>query len=229
VSTLRLSRSLLGLAVALLATGCASETFTRSGFLPDYSRLTVEDAPAGGKRMVYVSPDFTPARYHALILEPVVFFPEPKPTELVSAETLAQIRGYMDTALRAQLSPKVALVDQPGPGVARWRLAFTAVGSETDEMEPYQFIPIALVITGAMALAEGGLPQEPRVGLEVQITDSQSSAPLLLLVRGGTGEKLKTEKVEGRRPVDLDSLKELFDEWAKATAEQANHYIAPKR
>jgi hypothetical protein len=224
----RTTRVLLGLPLALLAAGCSSETFSQSGYLPDYSMLKVEDAPAGGDRMFWVSPDFTPANYKALILDPMVFYPEPKPGPQVSAETLDSIRNYMDSTMREALGSSVQLTSTPGPGVARLGLAITAVGTETDDMEVYQFIPIALVITGAMALAEGGLPQEPKIAVELQVVDSSTRKPLLYLVRAGTGEHLDTAKVEGIRPVALDALKELFDHWTEVAAKEVQKYIAPR-
>lgn len=219
-------RALLCTALSLVASACSSdEVFTRSGFLPDYAVLKRESAPAGGDRMVYVSPDFVPERYGALILEPVVFYPEPRPTSEVSAQTMKDLRDYVDTTLRHHLISKVQLTDTPGPGVARWQMALTAVSSEKDGLAPYQYIPVALIVTGAMALAEGGLPQQPKIAFELKVTDSQSSKPLLLLVRGGTGEDLQTPKVGEKRPVSVDALRELIDHWAETAADSVHAYI----
>lgn len=216
----------LCLALSLLVVGCSSEKFSESGFLPSYKNLKVEDAPTGGKRMIWVNPDFKPANYHAAMLDPVVFYPEPKPTPQVSTQTLDEIKNYMDTTLRSSLESAVVVTNTPGPGVAHMSIAITAVAPESESLAFYQYIPIALAITGAMALAEGGLPQEPKIAVEVQIVDSVSKKPLLLMVRGGTGEKLKGARVDGDRPVAFDALKKLFDGWAKGTAEQATKYIS---
>src|SRR3546814_1853012 len=66
----------------------------------------------------YVNPAFTPARYNAIKLDPVVYYPEPRPTEGISMETLTQIRNALDQSLRKKLGQKIRLVDQAGPGVA---------------------------------------------------------------------------------------------------------------
>src|SRR3546814_14473926 len=107
------------LSAVTLGTGLATSSIpTESGFLPDYSRLQQEAGPGGGRRLAYVNPAFTPARYNAIKLDPVVYYPEPRPTEGISMETLTQIRNALDQSLRKKLGQKIRLVDQAGPGVA---------------------------------------------------------------------------------------------------------------
>lgn len=87
-----LQRAWLGIAVALLVSGCASAPpENNSGFLSDYSKLTKQETMAGGKAMAYVSPELTPAHYNALILDPVKYYPEPQATEQVSMQTMNDI------------------------------------------------------------------------------------------------------------------------------------------
>jgi hypothetical protein len=115
----------LGLYVALMASGCAStrDTTAHSGFLNDYSKLHQEPAPGGGNRLVYVNPAFTPQSYNAVMLDPIQFYPEPQPTEKVSADTLQQIRSYADMSLRQKVGQRIRLVNEPGPGVAHGAVA----------------------------------------------------------------------------------------------------------
>jgi hypothetical protein len=222
------ARRVLVLALASLLAGCAGEDeFKRTSFLPDYSRLRMEPAPTGGKRMVWVSPDFRPDYYQALIVEPAVFFPDPEPSIQVPAETLTAIRDALDASLRRSLSQRVRLTDTPGPGVARWRLALTTANREDDEEADEDFIPIALVMTSTMAATEGGVPKEPRIALELQVTDSLTQVPLLLMVRGGSDRALRKADIETRQPLTAESLQPLFDLWAESAAQQAALYIRP--
>src|SRR6201991_3578879 len=76
-------------AAAFVVGGCAStQPPKESGFLKDYSNLTKQDAPGGGSRLVYKSPAFTPGKYTAVMLDPMVYYPEPQPTEQVSSKAL---------------------------------------------------------------------------------------------------------------------------------------------
>lgn len=222
-----IQRACLGFAVALLVAGCASTPVHHSGFLSDYSKLKEQEAIAGGKAMVFLSPDFTPQRYNALIIEPVQFYPEPQPSAGVSMETLNQIQNYTTQTLRQKFGQKVRLVDSPGPGVVRWRIAFTAVGDEKRELKPYQYVPVALIVTGAKAAAQGGLPHDATIALENEAVDSVTKQPLYMAVRGGTGERVK-EDAEGKFQVSLESLKPLIDNWTDHAAKDINKFIRAK-
>ncbi|ANN67015.1 hypothetical protein BAU08_12760 [Bordetella bronchialis] len=217
----------IGIGVVVIAlAGCTTPPPKESGFLGnEYSKMHKMDAPGGGTRLSYLNPRFTPANYKAVLLEPVVYYPEPQPTENVSMETLNQLRTYIDTSLRQKLGSQVRLVDRPGPGVARIRIALTAVGSENEPLAPYQYIPIALVVTGAKAAIEGGRPQEATVAIETSVTDSVTNEVLYAAVRGGTGEEIK-KSTEAQGGVRLDSLKPLIDTWTTGASQEIVKYVA---
>lgn len=225
MKTAFLRKFVLSVTAVLVIAGCASSPPPReSGFLGDYSRLKKQDAPGGGTRLAYLNPDFTPAKYDAAWIDPVVFYPEPKPSENVSAATLDQIRNYMTQEIKTQLASKVRLVDHAGPGVAHIRVAITAVGAETQALAPYQYIPIGLVITGAKAAIEGGMPQDASLAIETQVTDSETGQLLFAAVRGGTGEKIRSAS-QGQAQVQLQNLKPLVDNWVKGAANEVGRYI----
>ena len=223
----------LGLSAVLLAAGCSStpKNEAESGYLPDYSKLTKQECvgagKAGGECFSHRSPRLTPENYNALLLERLDFFPDPKPTAEVSQETLDRIRNYMDGTMRKKLGERLRLVNTPGPGVVRVRWAITAVGSESESLAVYQYIPAGLAITGAKAAVEGGLPRDTRIALEIEMTDSVTKEPLWLGMRVGTGERLKSYR-ESERKVDPDALKKLFDTWADGAAAQLTDYIKAK-
>jgi len=73
--------AILAAAAALaLAAGCATKSTAPkySGWLKDYSGLTEQTDSLGNKVEHFVSPDLTAAKYSAVIIEPVVFYPEPQ-------------------------------------------------------------------------------------------------------------------------------------------------------
>lgn len=223
-------RTGVALATILLAAGCASvpDKSAGSGFLPDYSKLQEQDVPGGkGKRLAYVNPVFTPQRYNALILEPLQYYPEPKPNEYVNTQILDQIRDYANQSLRQKVGEKMRLVDQPGPGVARLRVAITAAGADTEALKAYQYIPIGLAITGAMAAVEGGRPKQATIAIEAEADDSLTKEVLFMVMRGGEGERVKSEK-DGQHKVTLDELKPLIDDWTAGAAQQLTTYIKAK-
>lgn len=224
----RLGNIFLSLGASALIAGCATSPAPKqSGFLPDYSRLQQETVPGGGNRQAYANPDFTPARYHAIKLDPILYYPEPQPSADVSLETLTQIRKALDQSLRQKLATKVDMVDSAGAGVAQVRIAITAVGAETRGLKPYQFVPIALALTGAKAIAQGGLPRDATIAVESHVTDSVSGELLYAAVRGGTGERV-VDASQGRSGVQLASLQAMIDEWTTAVANAVQQYVKGK-
>jgi hypothetical protein len=217
----------IGMAATFLGGCAANKPPKESGFLGDYSKLHEEKTPGGGSRLVYVNPAFVPAKYKAVWLDTIMFYPEPQATDQVSSETLAQIRSYFDTSLRQKLGRSVKLVDRPGPGVAHVKVAITAVGTETQALRAYQYIPVALVITGAKALAEGGSPQDASIAIETSVTDSETQALLYAAVRGGTGERVRAAS-QGQGGVQPEALRPLIDTWTSGAAAGITRYVAPR-
>lgn len=216
---------LLGFSAAILAVGCsASSPPSESGFLSDYSDLRETSAPGGGTRLVYWNSAFTPARYTAVWLDPVVFYPQPQPSENVSLETLEQIRNSVNETLRRKVGEQVKLVDRAGSGVARIRVAITAVGTEAQSLQAYQYIPIALVMTEARAEMQGGMPRDVTIAIEAKVTDSRSGELLYASVRGGTGERV-ANATQGSGGVQLSTLQPLIDEWTSGAANEIGKYV----
>lgn len=193
----------------------------QSGFLQDYSELQKTKDTAGNPLYRYVSPRLDAGIYKKIIVEPIQYFPEPQPTEDVNAKTLDDIKSYIDQQLKAEIGKRMQIVDEPGEGVMRFRTAITAVGKEAKDLKPYQFVPVALVLTGAKAAA-GQHPYEAKLFVEAEITDSVSGERLGLAVRSGTGERVA--KIQEGYDINLDALKPLLDQWIKAFVD----YIANK-
>jgi hypothetical protein len=157
-----------------------------SGFISDYSGVEKVKGPLGEDIHRMVSPRLTPDNYHALIVEKVQFYPEPKPTEKVSQETLNEIVDYINDQLKVSLANKVELTDQPGPGVARLRLAVTGVGAKVEGLKPYQFIPVALVLTTVKRAALGA-PEDAKLYLEAEVSNSVSGERTVVAVTNPSG------------------------------------------
>ena len=229
---------LLAIAAATaLVVGCSSAPTKKdySGYLGDYSDLKEAKTAGGVEVMRYVSPKLTPANYHAVIVQKVQFYPKPEPTDQLSQQTIDEIGNYLNTSVREKIAEKVQVVDTPGPGVANIRWAITGVAPDKMGLKPYQFVPIALVVTLA-SRGIGGTPEEAKIVVEAEATDSVSKEILLKVVRAGTGEELKKTPVENPqegdkkeiRVVTVDSVKPLIDKWAQGVADNVTQFVKPK-
>lgn len=217
--------ALLGVVVGGCATGGDVKEIEGSGFLRDYSSLRdIQDAQGRASR-AWVSPKLTPANYDALLVDPLAFYPEPRPSEQVSAETLQQILAYSNDALKRSLSERFKLVDRAGPRVLRVRVAFTGVAAREEGLKPYQYVPMAFVATMATRAATGA-PQRAFIVVESEGTDSVTGELLGQRVRVGTGERLA--KVAGQHVITLDTVKPLLDELAAGVFPELAKYVKAK-
>jgi len=217
---------LLGAGLALGVTAGAVADDQDSGFLPDYSRLQ-EGQDAQGKTIrVWANPKFTPANYKAIILDPIRYYPEPKPNDSVSAGTLNDVLAYANSALKKSLSSGFKIVNSPGPGVARIRIAITGVGKSKEGLKPYQLIPIAFIFTAAKRAAEGA-PYQGFVLVEAEATDSVTGELLGMRTRAGTGENMPQMK-EGTQ-LTLQNLKPLIDQLTQNAFPNMAQYVQPMK
>ena len=196
------SMSALLAAVSFTPVSYAQEE--NSGFLSDYAALGEEKDAAGATVMRYMNPKFKPGAYQKVLLDPAQYYPTPKPTEQVGAQTLAEIRNHLDKGLRSKLGAKVTLVTEPGPGVLRVRPAITAAGVKAVGLKAYQVIPIAFVISSVK-----GRGQEATIQVEVELTDSMSGERMGAVVRKGIGAKLADDKAK----LTLGNVQPLLDQW----------------
>jgi hypothetical protein len=214
---------------AILGAGAAANAIAQegdSGYLRDYSRLKEAKDTAGKTIRGWVSPKFTPANYNAILVDPLVFYPEPRPSERVTAEALQQMLAYANDLLKQTLGTRFKVVDGAGPGVARLRVAFTSVAAKGEGLKPYQLVPIAFVATMAKRAAAGGAPQRAAIVAEVEATDSVTGELLGMRVRVGTGERLA--KFGEKDPVTLATVKPLLDEMAGQAFPELQKYVMPK-
>lgn len=201
--------------VALLSvTGGMAAAETNSGFLPDYSRLETLQNAKGQEWKAWVDPQYQKGSYRQVLVEKPVFYPEPKASAQVSSRALADIQEYMDANLRTVALKDVPQAAEPGPGVMRIRLAITAVSTSNSGLKPWQVVPAALVVQGAMA-ATGNRKMEAELRVEGIASDSVTGAPIAMFSRKGTGFQLKN----AREQLTLDTVKPRLDEWAASTAE----------
>jgi len=197
-------RLIVIVAICGAVAACATSGGERSGFLGDYSKLAPEKDAMGEPVLRYVSPKLAPGAYTKVLIDPVQFHPAPQPSESVDESTLTAIRNYIDKGLRDGMSAKIPLASGPGPGVIRIRPAITAVASETTDLKPYQYIPIAFIVTSAV-----GRSKQAAIQMEIEAIDSVTSERLGAAVRQGAGAKLESNE----QKLTLEHVRPLLDKW----------------
>ena len=204
---------ILGGAVAatLLLAGCTSKTVSQaqySGFLPSYEGLTTVETTSGQKALRWVAPGFNVANYDKLIYQPVRFHPTPHITDRISQQTYNDLLNYTNTRLSQAFSERFQLVGfSSGPRTLEFRGAITGISAETEGLKPYEIIPVALVVAGAMA-ATGERDQNSELFLEGEFIDTSTGKPVMRVVRKGLGMTLSNN----RQAVTFADLKPVIDE-----------------
>ena len=211
-----------GLSLAAQAQTPAEQTPPKySGYLKDYSALQPYQDALGTTVFREVNPKLTPQNYTAVMIDKVELYPAPQPSDKVSEGTLTGIARHATTQLREVLGTQVKIVNAPGPGVARLRVAITGAALEKEGLKAYQFIPIAFVLTAASRAASGA-PHHVKLFVETEVTDSVTGERLLASVREGTGDTFDGEKVT------VDSMKPLLGKWMAGAANEVPKFIARK-
>lgn len=208
--TNRLAISLL--TASLLLSGCAStlvKPTQYSGFLQDYSRLSEQTSPSGVKVARWVDPSLDVSRYTQVYIEPSRFHPQPQPNSRIPQTTLQDVTRYYDQALRRELGKVISITDSPSSTALVIRPAITAVSAETEGLQPYEVIPIALVLAAATTAA-GQRDLEVEIATEASFVDGGSSKVVAEVVRKGAGTNLENNK----QILSADDVKPVIDGWA---------------
>lgn len=196
---------------AVLLGGCTSKTVSQeqySGFLPSYDGLRPVETSSGQKALRWVDPSFNIANYDKLIYQPIRFYPAPQTTDRIGQQTYNELLKYANGRLTDALSSRLELVGfSSGPRTLEFRGAITGVSANNEGLKPYEVIPVALVVAGAMA-ATGERDQSTELYFEGELIDTSTGESVLRVVRKGFGKTLKND----RQAVEFADLKPVVDE-----------------
>jgi hypothetical protein len=201
--------AMLLLSVTIL--GCAAggmQKVTTTGFLNDYSKLK----PGGEDRaaLLYVKPgaDFKP--YNKIMFDRVtVWLTFDAENRSVDPAMLKEMTDYYQNALFEAVKGGYEIVDKPGPGVLRVRVAITDVKPSNPVGNTMStIVPVGIVMAGATKATSGDNLGTGEASTEMQILDAQTGEVLGEAVDRRQGGK-------GAFRGKWDDTKEAFDFWAK--------------
>ncbi len=221
----------LAMALPILLAACsqaptrpsrAPSAVAPSGFLKDYSVLTPDPHDAGYQH--YVAPAARAQRYHSFIVEKPVFIVNTGDAyKALDPARLQSISDYYESRMTAALSRHYKVVDAPGPGVARLRVAVVGLVEVAPQFKARDLVPVkALFEVARMAVDKS--PRVLRMSMESEALDSQSGE--LLGETIDSRESKKTVAGKSTAPSD-DQLHDLIDFWVNrfvARLDRANGY-----
>ena len=199
------------LLTAVLLAGCAASGMTdvkKTGFLNDYSLL----APGGDDRaaLLYIKKDTDFRQYNKLMFERVVvLLADNAEYREIDPALLKELTDYYQNALFAAVKDGYEVVDQPGPGVMRVRVAITEVKPSKPVANTLSsIVPVGIVVSGATKAVSGDNLGTGEAATEMEILDSVSGARLAAAVDKRQGGKMVFRGA-------WTDTKDAFDYWAK--------------
>lgn len=168
-------------AAALLATGAAvaqdkAAAPQYSGFLEDYAGLQPAPDREGVLSKLNRAVDLKP--YTRVTLDPVEVWPNPSAEyKGERPDVMKRLADGMATAFRRALEPQYQVVDAPGPGVLRVRLAITGVTPVKPSLTATDFLPIKALFNIARS-ATGNDPRVIEMSGEMEVLDAAGTRVL---------------------------------------------------
>lgn len=192
---MRITRATI-LPLVLILAACSSTVTEKekySRFLNDYNDIT-KGTSASGKDVLYwkeTNVDF--AKYKYLVYQPMIYFPRPKPTEMVSQSTLNNILNYTNQQFRQAMASHFILEDMPRENTLIFRGAITAIDMQKKGLQVYEVLPITLLVAATQSVT-GHRTMESSVYMEGEFIDASTNQPVIKVVRKASGNNLNNEK-----------------------------------
>ena len=189
------------------------DTVQPTGFLSDYSQLK----PGTKDQMLLV--DFPPGidwkQYNSIILAPVQVWDSPD--SKISAQDQRALSTYYYNTLKEHLSKDFTMVEQPGPGVIKIRVALTNPTTATPVLRTVSVIvPQARLLGSVKNLATGSYAFVGSAQSEGEILDSVTNKRLAAAVdRRSGGLSVKNANVW-----EWGDAEKAMDFWAQRTNER---------
>jgi hypothetical protein len=207
-------------ALAGILAACATHQardVTPTTFLGDYSML--KEGGEGRAQLLYIDPQVDFKSYTAIMIDPVRLYASGKhQMDKMSVEDQQKILNYADAAIRKQLAADFKLVDAPGHGVMRLRVAITEAEDANVTLDTMSTImPPAIALSSLVALGTGEWPFTGSAGVEAEGLDSVSGKRLFAAVDRRTGAKVTGK---GDKFDDWRTVKNAIDFWADKLRER---------
>jgi hypothetical protein len=223
--------------MAVLFAGCATTNKAPkySGFLSDYSKLAPD--PDGSGAEEYINPAADAKKYNKILLEKImVSLKDNEQYKAVDPDVLKAMSDYLHDAIVRELGDAYQIVNEPGPGVERVRVAITDI----TPTKPAITVVVLLAPFGTVAdlasgaASKGGAGSTPylgHAGIEAEGLDSETLQPVFSYVDQRFGKKYDPKHPGAY--FDAYSkwayVKDFFDYWAKKFRQRLDelHGIKP--
>ena len=188
--------------------------------------LDAMQASANNKNQrLYVKPGVDLKQYHSVIIEPLVFThhqPDGQ-WQIVLIEEQSRIAQYFQHSLAAALlAENITVATDPGPGIARLRVAISDILQERPGLSVTDLVPVKAIFNIARK-AGGAEPYLVKMATMAQLEDSTNHDVIAGSINLVDSQKTKTSK----QPITKEWIKDAIDRWNKDGAKLLARRMAP--
>lgn len=217
--------SVLVLLTALALSGCMAggmKKVDQAGFLSDYAQLK----PGGEDRaaLVYIKPGVNFKAYDKIMFERVTVMLSPEADyKVIDPALLKEMTDYYQNALVNAVKDGYQVVDQPGPGVLRMRVAITDLKpSKPVSNTMSSIIPVGMAVAAVTKVASDDNLGTGEAATEIEVLDAMTGERLAAAVDRRQGGKMA---FRGK----WTDTKDAFDFWAKRFRERLDEMRGIKK
>jgi len=193
----------------LTAPGTVAAETGHSEFMGDYYRY-LQPGPEGGAKMRWLKPGVDLTKYKKLMVDSVIFYLAPDSEDKgIDAEQMKELSDAFNQEIVNALKDKYVLVSDPGPDVARLRIAITGIKKSNPAVSAVTtVIPVGIGISLIKKGVTGSYSGSGSTAAEFMALDSLTNEVIIAAVderSAGYTERFTT----------LGAAKGAFKFWAE--------------
>lgn len=201
------------MALVIGLTFCVGTSFSAepkySGFLGD-SYKNLQPGPEGGAKMRWIKPGVDFSKYNKLMVDSVIFYlADDSEDKGINAEEMKELTDAFNEEIVKSLKDKYPIVSEPGPDVARLRVAITGVKKSKPGVSVVtSIIPVGIGISLIKKGVSGSYTGSGGTQAEFMTLDSMTNEVIVAAV---------DERSAGytERFTSLGAAKDAFKFWAE--------------
>ena len=170
--------------VLAMPAGSAAE-IKYSGFFGNPSVYDLlKPGPEGGAKLRWIKVGVDPKKYDTFMLDSVVFYlSDQSDYKGIDPQEMKELADAFNKEIVAAFKDKYPIVADPGPNVARLRIAITNIKQSRPGVSAVtSIIPVGIGVSLIKKGATGGWSGSGETGVEMMALDSQTNDILLLAV-----------------------------------------------
>jgi hypothetical protein len=171
------------ISLALMASAGFAAEPKYSGFLGDLYK-NLEPGPDGGAKMRWMKPGTMFGKYDKFMVDSVIFFfADNSEYKGIDPNDMKELADGFNKAIVAAFKDKYPIVAEPGPDVARIRIAITGVkGSKPGVSAVSSILPVGLAFSLVKKGATGSYSGSGATSAELEFLDTTTNQPIVAAV-----------------------------------------------